>query len=296
MGLLSRTIVLYNVMFNKEGLTMKVIILFTIFFASLVIAPLGYATNTPYPAHRDARIRWVKFRQNDVVPVKAYTFTSTQIVFGRHEFIEDIQNGDLSAWSVDVAKSLPNMLFLKPTVIDSDTNLTIVTNKHTYYFHLVSISSSKNSKSKIYALHFIYPLESKAAHLSKLKAERHQLSVIQKAALHPGDYNWDYSFNGSMSVKPKAVFDDGVFTYLKYDATQPLPAIFAVDNRAGDESLVNVRRQGPYLIIEQTSPQFTLRLGKHQIATLFNNHEINRLDASHHDARVVDFFDDSEGE
>jgi len=275
---------------------MKKTILFVTLLVSLIVAPLGYATNKPHPTRRDARIRWVTFKRNDVVPIKAYIFTTTQIAFGKDEFIEDIQNGDLAAWSVDVAKSLPNMLFIKPTVVGSDTNLTIVTNKHTYYFHLLSGVSSKVKRLKTYALHFVYPLETKAARLRKLKSEHHQLTVIQKAFLHPDNYHWDYSFNGATSLKPAAVFDDGVFTYLKYGTTQPLPAIFAVDNRAGDESLVNVRRQGHYLIIEQTAPQFTLRLGKHQVATLFNEHAIKQRSASHSDNERVQFFDDSEGE
>ena len=275
---------------------MKKTILFVTLVVSSMMTPVGYATNKSYPTHQDARIRWVTFKRNDVVPIKAYTFTTTQIAFGKAEYIEDIQNGDLAAWSVDVSKSLPNMLFIKPTVVGSDTNLTIVTNKHTYYFHLSSGPSSKTKQHKVYALHFVYPLEAKAARLRKLKSEHHQLSVIQKAFLHPDNYNWDYSFNGATNLKPKAVFDDGVFTYLKYGTTQPLPAIFAVDNRAGDESLVNVRRQGPYLIIEQTAPQFTLRLGKHQVATLFNNHAIGQRNASYSDNERVQFFDDSEGE
>ena len=73
------------------------------------------------------------------------------------------------------------------------------------------------------------------------------------------------------------VFDDGTFTYLQLQPGQPVPAVFAVMNRNGKESVVNYRQDGRYLVIQQTAPQFTLRVGQDQVANIFNNRDIKKL-------------------
>ncbi len=56
-----------------------------------------------------------------------------------------------------------------------------------------------------------------------------------------------------------------------------IPAIFAVDNRLGKEAVVNYRREGDYLIVQQLSPQFTLRADRYHVASVFNNKRIQQL-------------------
>ncbi len=224
----------------------------------------------------DHRIKVVTFQRDNVVPVIASTFTTTQIVFGQGEVIENIQNGDLDAWTVSVQKGLPNMLFLKPTMVGSNTNMTIVTNRHTYYFHLISQPGNKQNQST-YAIQFRYPDQTRARTLANMRYNAIQKRAILNAHKNPHDYNWNYSFSGARSIMPLHIFDDGRFTYLQLRSGQPIPAIFAVDNVAGQESVVNYRRDGQYLVVQQVAPQFTLRDGKHHVASVFNNTLIHRL-------------------
>jgi len=56
------------------------------------------------------------------------------------------------------------------------------------------------------------------------------------------------------------VFDDGQFTYFLTDASKAKPSIYVVGSD-GTEQLVNVRREGPYLVVEQMAERFTLRDG-----------------------------------
>ncbi len=58
---------------------------------------------------------------------------------------------------------------------------------------------------------------------------------------------------------------------------QAVPAIFAVDNQAGRESVVNFRSNENYIIIQRIAPQFTLRNGKTIIASVFNNKMIAEM-------------------
>jgi len=203
------------------------------------------------------QIKLMPFINNSVVPLQASTFTATEIQFEDGEIVENIQNGDVAAWTVDIEKNMPNILFVKPTITNSNTNMTVITNKRSYYFHLMSAASKLGNAT--YALKFIYPEKNKQ-HLS-----RH------------ATINWDYSFHGSKSIMPLHVFDDGQFTYLQLRLGQPVPAIFAVDTKKANESVVNFRREGRYLVIHRIIPQLTLREGPQQVASIFNNHLIAHL-------------------
>ncbi|MEN9917346.1 MAG: protein LvhB9 [Pseudomonadota bacterium] len=224
----------------------------------------------------DHRIRVVSYQPDNVVLINATTFTTTQIVFGNDEVIENIQNGDASAWTFNVQKGLANMMFLKPTIVDSNTNMTVITNQHTYYFHLISHQNDIPSNNT-YALRFIYPEEERAHLLSQVRYNQAQKQAILNANSHPQNYNWDYSFSGAHSIMPLHIFDDGQFTYMQLQAGQAIPAIFSVNNSSGKEAVVNYRREGDYLIVQQLSPQFTLRADRYHVASVFNNKRIHQL-------------------
>ena len=136
----------------------KYIVVFTL--ASLFL-PSILAINVTRPNASDSRIKTVSFQKDNVVPIEASVFTTTQLVFNQNEIIENIQNGDLDAWIINVQKGLGNMVFIKPTIVNSNTNMTIVTNQHTYYFHLMSQSRTDLEHNQpTYAIKFIYPKDS----------------------------------------------------------------------------------------------------------------------------------------
>jgi len=246
---------------------------------SLGTASVAFATDKPRSTATDNRIMVVPYEQDNVVPIQATTFVTTQIVFGNNEYILNVENGDMDAWSIDVRKQVPYMLFIKPTILGSNTNMTVITNKHTYYFHLTSNKpTGGNSTTKqTYAVQFIYPEEVKAKLATELAIQEQQRKALLSAPKHPSDYNWDYSFSGNKRIVPMHVFDDGRFTYMQLQPGQPVPAIFAVNNTKGEESVINYRRDGQFLVIQEIAPQFTLRDGKHLVASIFNNKLITTI-------------------
>jgi type IV secretion system protein VirB9 len=253
-------------------------------FASIAVASVtnAFAVDTPLKLSTDQRIEVVDYSPYNVVPVHGSTFTTTQIIFSKNEYIENVQNGDLGAWSASISKTIPNMMFVKPTVFGSNTNMTVVTNKHTYYFHLTSNEQGKsNQKTATYAIKFLYPGEQRAkverAILIREKQKQAEISAFQ----NPGNYNWDYSFNGDKDIMPLHVFDDGKFTYLQLQPNQAVPAVFAVNGKSGQESIVNYRQDGQYIVIQRTAPQFTLRAGRGEVASVFNNKAIAKLTPHH---------------
>ena len=164
-----------------------------ILLGSFLISQSAMAVEHTRALATDSRIKVVAFDRDNVVPVHASTFTTTQIVFGKGEVIENIQNGDLDAWTVSVQKGLPNMLFLKPTILGSNTNMTIVTNLHTYYFHLMSNTSQSGKSSRqndsTYAIQFSYPAQVHAKMLANLRYNKLQHRAILNSHTNPQNYN-----------------------------------------------------------------------------------------------------------
>lgn len=246
-------------------------ITFFIVFSLLAIYHTLWA-NSKITAHQSNHIRQVTYQPNQLIHITGRLFIATQIILGEKEKIIDVESGDASAWSIHVDKYLPNVLTIKPVVKNSLTNLIVVTqdsdDQYRYYhFQLNSQQQSDQLQPDlIYALKFNYiNKQHKITHLAISKPQ---------SPLH---YNWDYSFSGSTRIMPLHVFDDGKFTYLQLRPHQPIPAVFAVDNKKGDEALVNYRQQNCFIIIPRLAPQFTLRHGKYLVTSIFNNKMIKKL-------------------
>lgn len=236
------------------------------------------AQQTPIPFPTDSRIKMVAYQENNVVPLYGKTFTSTQVMFAHDEVVLDVEGGDTTGWMVTYHKNLSNMIFIKPTMLNSDSNMTVVTNKHNYYFHVMSNKTlEEQNKSQTFAIKFTYPIEERARLNAQLKRNKEIAQATINAKGDPKKYNWAYSFSGNKQVMPLHAFDDGTFTYFELRKNQALPAFFAVDDASGQESIVNTRRQGNYIVVQRLAPQFTLRNGPKLVASVFNTREINKI-------------------
>lgn len=256
---------------------MKPIFLTTLATAMVLLIPSTFANaqTKPQAYPQDGRILKVNYQDNNVTPLRGKTFTATQVMFSEDEVVLDVEGGDSTGWMV--THKLDNMVFIKPTVLGSDSNITIVTNKHNYYFHVTSNKTLEESEEQqTYAIKFTYPedvqREAKARAADAMRAQKEVINPLK----NPEAYNWNYRFSGSTQLAPAHVFDDGTFTYFELAKNQAVPAIFAVDDAQGKEAVVNIRRSGNYLIVQRIAPQFTLRNGG-IVTSVFNTNEITRI-------------------
>lgn len=242
----------------------KIALSFICTFLSTVLM----AENFPKAFSSDARIKEVLFQENNVVSLEAQTFITSQIQLGGNERVLDIEGGDTTSWMVTHHPELPNMVFVKPTALNSKTNMTIVSNQHVYYFHLKSNANLNPNETPTYALKFIYSPHHEPLLKPKILSKN---PISNLSPVHAA-----YRFSGSPQLLPQHVFDDGKFTYFELSQNGPVPAIFAVDDQSGKESTVNTRRQGKYLVVQRIAPQFTLRQGG-LVTSVFNVREIARI-------------------
>lgn len=214
----------------------------------------------PRPLADDARVKKVMYNPNSVVKIHGHYRYATTITFADDEIVQGAILGDSNAWEVSPAR---NMLFLKPILEQAATNLTVLTNKRSYIFDLNAHGGYvKNPKNATYNLRFTYP------DAAQNKLESLFVNVNPNHAVSPDRLNFDYSYAGSPSLKPKRVFDDSEFTYIQFPKNTDYPAIFLV-NEAAEESLVNFTIKGEYLVLPTVVARLSLRNGT-QTVCLFN--------------------------
>ncbi|MGO4395879.1 P-type conjugative transfer protein VirB9 [Variovorax sp. M-6] len=226
------------------------------------IAAPALAAKSPNALATDSRVKQVAFDPNQVYEIVGTYGYQTAIEFAGDEAVKVVTLGDSIAW-----QTVPyqNRLFIKPVEANAATNLTVITDKRTYYFKL---SSAKGSAGQTYLVRFVYP--SRTIQFSpNVGAGRggDAADTIRFGAGNSGPAgsvgrrNVNYSTSGDKAAIPLTrAFDDGQFTYFQFDPGGEIPAIYTV-GPDGTESIVNTRREGAYLVVERTARQFTLRNG-----------------------------------
>lgn len=224
-------------------------------------APSADALISPMPIATDARIKTVIYSPNEVIKFTGYYRYQSNIQFGEDETISTISLGDSVPWQLN---PVGNRLFLKPIEQLAETNMTVITNKHTYFFELHA-DDAKNiaDKNLTFELRIVYPNEDVATGGNALD----HVPDLEQEDL--SKYNFRYTISGDDNISPIRIFDDGEFTYFQFhDINGEVPAFYRVD-KDGDESIINYRARGPYIVVERVEARFTLRHGK-SVVCVFN--------------------------
>lgn len=224
------------------------------------------------PSDRDPRIKNLVYREDDVIRLELVYGISTMILFGEGETVETISSGDSEGINAEPSKDL-SILFVKPVADGLATNLSVTTNRRNYVFYLTA--KELNGDDPTFKVRILYPGDERARRLEEAETSRRAAvrAEAQSRTANPNikqlskaDVNLDYGFKGSGENRPELVFDDGRKTYFKF--TSDIPAIFTVD-RSRNESLVNHRREGDYIVVDGVKTQWTLRDGD-EVTCLFN--------------------------
>ncbi|MGN3975151.1 TrbG/VirB9 family P-type conjugative transfer protein [Tsuneonella sp. SYSU-LHT278] len=236
--------------------------------ASLALTLLAAMGTAFAPAHADdARIVEKLYDAGKVVRIEGRTKVQATIQFGEDEHIENVAIGDSEAWQVTPNKRA-NLLFVKPLSPSAATNMTVVTDRHTYLFDLVASARAQ----PIYVLKFAYPEEPRpAAQLAANEApteEELAAATNPQAVTDPADLNFAWEGKGDRKLLPARTYDDGAATFLAWPAGSPVPAILIKDEK-GTEGPVNFTVRGDVIVVDGVPREIVLRSGK-DAATLVN--------------------------
>ena len=108
------------------------------------------------PITTDARIKTIIYSPTEIFKLKFHHNFQSYIEFPTDEKFKIISIGD--NYSFDL-KQVENRLFIRPKLSGALTNMTIITNKHTYHFELYSSKEdiNKTDAELVYVAKFYYP-------------------------------------------------------------------------------------------------------------------------------------------
>ena len=197
--------------------------------AMLAVLLIGYDTSaqTPTPP-ADPRIQSMPYDAGRVVPLRVAPRHQLTVIFSPDEHIENVAIGDSEAWQV-TANNRGDSLFIKSLQSGAPTNMTVITDARVYSFELTPAANPGFDVP--YTLRFSYPELVTADH-----------------APTPTPGLGRYRLSGTRGVRPAAIDDDGVRTYIQWKRQQPLPAMFAVEEQGAETLLQGQMRDGRYVI------------------------------------------------
>ena len=239
---------------------------------ALLAAALLAAAGAPALAE-DSRLVEHLYDPNEVVRVDGKAGVQATIRFDEDEHIENVAIGDSQKWQVTPNKRA-NLLFVKPLTERAATNMTVVTDRHTYLFDLVASPTNRNP---VYVLGFVYPEEPEdvqqadadgAAPVAAPTAIEVAAASDPYAVVDPAELNFAWDSKGAAQLLPQRVYDDGNATFLTWPAGTAMPAIL-VKNHKGDEGPVNYAVRGETIVVEGVPRELVLRAGENS-ATLTN--------------------------
>lgn len=225
-----------------------------------------YALNTPKPFAYDARVRHVKYNPQDVVQIETVIGIATHIVLEKGEQYITHAFGDSKAWAFTNER---NHYFIKPKEYDADTNLTIVTDRRTYYFRLHYYES--RDVLAMYGIIFLYS-DSDTKQMEELARK---LAVEQGLNTKNLGYNLAYTMSGDIDIAPVNVWDNNEFTYFKFPGNRDIPGIYMVDAE-GKESIVNrnvIGDANDIVVVHKVNHKWILRLGNRALAIFNDNYD-----------------------
>jgi type IV secretion system protein VirB9 len=205
---------------------------------SIFLGSAAFAEVQPRRGTHDARVRVATFVDGEVYQVRTSLTHVTSIEFGPGETIRSIIAGDTEGFLLDGVPG-GQAFAIKPVVRGAHTNITVYTNRRSYYFNVTEASDPT-----FYVIRFRYP-----------DADDGAASVVAQ-----GPANHAYGVSVQAEITPQEIWDDGTFTYFRFAVNAPIPAIFRWST--GRERSVNAMAQEDGVIrVSGISARWVLRLG-----------------------------------
>lgn len=262
---------------------MKKLILFLSLLAAMQsVSALTVPKNSQY----DNRMKTINYNPYDVTKITAMNGYASAIIFKNNESVIDVAVGFSNGWEVVDSQ---NVVYLKPIAIDSNgfiydpnaeewtTNLVIRTNQNIYVFDLDLVYEKKELS---YAVEFKYPIEEQekrnAAKLAQI-AKSNEAAANKTLDGMTVPANWNYSMKvakDSRNIAPSFTYDDGVRTYLGFDSTKSIPAVFYYQGDQEMMSNTNVKEIPNYtvIVVHKTAERLILRSGDQTVGIINNQY------------------------
>lgn len=208
------------------------------FSLALTASPV-FSEAVPKSGPKDNRVRIATYQESQVYRIRVSLTRVTTIEFGEGETIRSIIAGDTKGFQLDGVPG-GRAFAVKPNARGVTTNITVYTNRRSYYFHV-----TEGSSPIYYVVQFQYPQNNR----------RPEKAVAQAAP------NYNYAASARTEFTPSSIWDDGTFTYFRFPRNAPVPAIFRHSN--GRERTVNSTQiEDGVLRVSGVNREWVLRLNE----------------------------------
>lgn len=252
---------------------------------SLIVALVGslgainaHAESKAIPFAQDVHLQTFNYDKNNTYTVNTRPEIVTDIELADDERIDTVVVGNSTQWIIE-QDTQGRHVFVKPTVPGLFTSATIITTKRTYQLLLKSFADDDKFFQRVtWNDNRLTMLRNKAVEDARLAAEEKAAIAKEEEAQKLADQktvwnigtpiesiNFNYDISGTADFKPVQVFDDGRFTWLKFNApVQELPALFApgVDDKL---EVVNYVVKENMFMVQKVMPNAILKLGKNEV-------------------------------
>jgi type IV secretion system protein VirB9 len=275
----------------------------------LLLAGNASADSIPKGSSLDPRIGIVDYASDDVYTVSVAKGVLTRVVLGPDEKILEagtgfVANCEPSAeWCIKAEKG-QNQIWVKPFGPATSNNLELQTTRGDYSFRFVVAKGAETAKDVFYRVIFRHPLSMEPGRFSMPLPTTAQPSAepVNSASeppkkgtfLTPRVRNYDYSRKNAPEARdlaPSVVFDDGRYTYLRFEKAQEVPTVFSVDldgserrvathseRLSGDPDRPDDQVERDYLVVQRIARSFVLRLGSMVIEIINNRYDAKGIE------------------
>ena len=128
-----------------------------LFLILVVVLSIGNSY-ADIPLATDRRIKTYVYNENEVYLLLIRSGFQSSVEFENGEEIKTLSLGDAYSWNIT---PVGNRMFIKPLEDEVRTNMTVITNKRTYQFDVVSQKSEEDSMDQdiSYVVRFYYPVK-----------------------------------------------------------------------------------------------------------------------------------------
>jgi len=260
-------------------------LLFRSLGAALLLALLAtaHATQDATPEPRpvgealgaDPRIRHILYHEDAVVRLKVGPYP-TLVELAPGEAILDVacdgKQPNPKTWDI-VWRAGQDYLFVEPHAGARPAGMTVKTARHSYVFDLVpDLALSLFDPARTAKLVVELPEDADALGQRVTAAELQQ----RERGYRPLRRNDRYSLevvHELEDVRPRDVFDDGRFTYMRFPNNLAIPAIYRSVPGTKSERLVNSHMEGDFVVLEGLARLWNLRIGGTVLGVFNENYD-----------------------
>lgn len=196
----------------------------------------------PQPEAANPRLQSVAYVDGREVLLTALPQTGLTVLLEPGEAIRRVSLSDQSALEVRVSAEHDSFLLLPAGEI-ADLTLLVQTDRRSYPFRVRTGSGLM------------------AAYLVRFTYGEAPLPAERVAAAEPAGEHRPWQIRGDRAVRPAAISDDGVRTYIAFAPDQPLPAVLAL-GPTGEEEIVNGYMRGDRFVIDRVHRELVFRIDK----------------------------------